>query len=484
MKAIFSEVSSARQHQGAEMVSFSSMESAMHKRRKLSWPPAPTNFSEIREALNQANLLNIEPGEPFYRAAIETESNGNAILFASQYQLSLLSGAQDAMIDATFKTVPKVGYQLLTIMVKRGAIAFPACFALMSTKQEGLYQEVLNSVKGLAPHFSPNTIMTDFEGALRNSLNQAFNTSSILGCWFHFTQAVRRKMQSLGLANVIEDEEGAHYLIKKVMCLPLLPAESIPDGLNQIMEENESLTLYPLFGYINRFWLRQIGAEQLSLYNRPFRTNNAIESFHSRLKRIMGVHPNIYIFVQKLIQIANEVKMDCNRLARGLAIARKKKTKYVLHDRQLQLCQDRLDAGVYSIAEFLNAAKYHIGRFIPSGPLPSVGSQNDEDSSSEVIDDIQEEQSHEEDDEGPERDGNVDEDVEGSENEERIEVEVVEDESEVCVVCLVQRKDGLALVPCGHQQFCRRCIEAFYCEDDGGHCPICRSDITQTLRLF
>ena len=93
--------------------------------------------------------------------------------------------------------------------------------------------------------------MTDFEGALRNSLNQAFNTSSILGCWFHFTQAVRRKMQSLGLANVIEDEEGAHYLIKKVMCLPLLPAESIPDGLTQIMEENESLALYPIFGYIN-----------------------------------------------------------------------------------------------------------------------------------------------------------------------------------------------------------------------------------------
>ena len=87
------------------------------------------------------------------------------------------------------------------------------------------------------------------------------------------------------------------------------------------------------------------------------------------VKRIMGVHPTIYIFVQKLIQIYSEVKMDCHRLARDLAIARKKITKYVMHDSQLQLCQNRLDAGVYSTADFLNAAKHHIERFIPSGPL-------------------------------------------------------------------------------------------------------------------
>ena len=207
------------------------------------------------------------------------ESNGNAIVFASQYQLSLLSRAHNGIIDLTFKTVSRVRYQPLTIMVKHGTIAFPPRFALMSTKQEGFHQEVLNSIKELPPHFSPNTIMTDFEGTQRNSLNQVFTTCFILGCWFHFTLAVRRKMQSLGLVNVIENKKGTHYLIKKIMHFPLLPAESILDGLSQIAEENKSMTLYPLFIHVNQFWLSQIGVEQLLLYNRPCRTTNPIETF-------------------------------------------------------------------------------------------------------------------------------------------------------------------------------------------------------------
>ena len=54
------------------------------------------------------------------------------------------------------------------------------------------------------------------------------------------------------------------------------------------------------------------------------------------------------------------------------------------------------------------------------------------------------------------------------------------DDCEVCLV--VQREPRLALVPCGHQRFCKSCIR--HLESIGSRCPICRADITMVLRLF
>ena len=54
--------------------------------------------------------------------------------------------------------------------------------------------QLINGIGAL----SPANIMCDYERGLRNSLESNFPTAHIDGCFFHFPQALMRKIQSLG----------------------------------------------------------------------------------------------------------------------------------------------------------------------------------------------------------------------------------------------------------------------------------------------
>ena len=60
---------------------------------------------------------------------------------------------------------------------------------------------------------------------------------------------------------------------------------------------------------------------------------------------------------------------------------------------------------------------------------------------------------------------------------------VDQQQNDVCEVCLIAPRDArLALVPCGHQRFCQRCVDQL--EQQHLRCPLCRTEIQMVLRLF
>jgi len=48
--------------------------------------------------------------------------------------------------------------------------------------------------------------------------------------------------------------------------------------------------------------------------------------------------------------------------------------------------------------------------------------------------------------------------------------------------CLLAPRSGVALVPCGHARFCTACAETVTALGNG--CPLCRSPIQMTLKLY
>ena len=56
------------------------------------------------------------------------------------------------------------------------------------------------------------------------------------------------------------------------------------------------------------------------------------------------------------------------------------------------------------------------------------------------------------------------------------------DNSDCCEVCLLQPREGVARVPCGHSRFCGSCADTVASLDRG--CPICRTPIHMVLRLY
>ena len=78
-------------------------------------------------------------------------------------------------------------------------------FAFMSGKRTIDYEEALQAVKSNLPATAVQTITMDFEPAMWDATQQTFPDVTLLGCSFHWTQAVYHKIQELGLAALYQN---------------------------------------------------------------------------------------------------------------------------------------------------------------------------------------------------------------------------------------------------------------------------------------
>jgi hypothetical protein len=179
--------------------------------------------------------------------------------------------------------------------------------------------------------------VVDFEAALWKALREVFQGAEIHGCCFHWSQAVWRKVQVIvtkiqskvfikikkllllllynniniqkytnmifftididihdhikninillqdkGLATEYKKRRGAHKFIRKLLCLPFLPAEHIAPVFDD-MEDIAPDRYTGLMRYIRRTWLTNPlwPVECWSVYGMSVRTNNDVEgNFH------------------------------------------------------------------------------------------------------------------------------------------------------------------------------------------------------------
>jgi len=93
--------------------------------------------------------------------------------------------------------------------------------------------------------------------------------------------------------------------------------------------------LQQLLRYVDKQWLKKatIGAARLSVRDNTARTNNAMENFHSALRRRVKVaHPNLFTFLGHLSRTTTDQQHDIARVNRGLSIRRAKKKVNIIND--------------------------------------------------------------------------------------------------------------------------------------------------------
>ncbi len=122
-------------------------------------------------------------------------------------------------IDGRFKAVPTIFTQLVTFHTKYLGRHWPCVHALCSSKSRETYSLICSNLKrcfsavGLAPR--PRSINVDFELANILAIRNHYPNSSIHGCYFHFCQAIYRKVQELGLASSFCPNTVFHLWIKR-----------------------------------------------------------------------------------------------------------------------------------------------------------------------------------------------------------------------------------------------------------------------------
>ncbi|CAF0940968.1 unnamed protein product [Didymodactylos carnosus] len=197
---------------------------------------------------------------------------------------------------------------------------FPCVIGLLADRTHRTYVELFRELKdhatNLKMNFNPSRITSDFEKALIKAVASEFPQAHHSGCYFHFTQAIYRNIQTLGLTTAYRDDEDSRSACRKLMSLALIPLGDVKIAFEELQDDSP-LTLRPLFNYFSRFWLNEAPIHLWNVCGTSRRTNNASEGislvpsglnlmvvyvgWHNRFNvRVNKHHPNIWHFINSL----------------------------------------------------------------------------------------------------------------------------------------------------------------------------------------
>lgn len=149
----------------------------------------------------------------------------------------------------------------------------------MSNRSTEAYTAVFNYIQQKIFDLRPTQIMTDFEAALRKSIKKCYPTVELKGCWFHYERALHNKARELGLHELQKTNSDARFILKELMCLPLLPSEYFREAYESIRSKTIEYGIFtqlgPLFRYYDSYWMGQV--------NTIFFENNSLIRFTENL---------------------------------------------------------------------------------------------------------------------------------------------------------------------------------------------------------
>ncbi|XP_068208558.1 uncharacterized protein [Palaemon carinicauda] len=246
------------------------------------------------------------------------------------------------MGDGTFKIAPQLFYQLYVIHIQYKGNVLPMVYMLLQRKSEELYRRALLQIQCLDNEIAPVSISCDYEKAFHNAFLSVFNNAEVLGCFFHLSQAVWRKIQDLGLNDLYCGSEEVRKYTKMLVALAFVPPNEIVNVF-ELLQDVVPDELHDLVLYFEDTWIgrpcrrgRRRNAmfppSVWSVYERVLselpRTNNSLEGWHRAIQMSVGhMHPTIYKCVNILKLEQNHTANKVIRIDSGQDIG--KNTKYV-----------------------------------------------------------------------------------------------------------------------------------------------------------
>lgn len=295
---------------------------------------------------------------------ISFDSSFERIIGWGNYDLIHMAkgGPKHYFIDCTFKSVPKPFYQCMIIMIYENATEsyIPMFYVLMQSKYTGAYNAALyHCICHIGRNkFDAITVTCDFEQALITAINDNIENAVIIGCLFHWKQAMRRKMLQLHihetLISEIMDVNGI------INILPEVPISDIETKAIPYIRQNFNTTLRNGRSYdaeFERFWKYFIDTWMTKYPPRLWnihamvchlsgdinstnlnsviinRTNNGLERFNRKLNTSFPCsHPNMRTFVNTIRSMSLDYVDTYTRIKNKLELPHKHQqlTTYII----------------------------------------------------------------------------------------------------------------------------------------------------------
>ena len=353
VKRLYSEVFTAADNADADFVAakptFRKVKSALYNHRRKMLPPLPRRLQEVTL---EGTWAETSQGKPFMLANDGDEQK--IVVFSTDENLEKLSASERIFMDGTFKVAPPFFTQMYTVHVQYLGQMIPVLFALLPCKTQEIYVRLFDIVTKLCHDrrlpFQPRSIMTDFEIGVLGAIRISFPATVVRGCFFHFSQAVWRKVQALGLSVAYRESAEVKTFVRRLAVLPLVPLQELDDVWLDLhgMAPDEVPGITELCDYMVSTWVddvhalfrRELWNHFQTLQEEGLRTNNHLESFHSAFNRSFHtVHPNIFIFVDGLKKRQDETETTVASLDIGNQPPPAKRQRVVKEDRVRRILQ-------------------------------------------------------------------------------------------------------------------------------------------------
>ena len=190
------------------------------------------------------------------------------------------------------------------------------------------------------------------------AVSSVFPESTMSGCLFHWSQAVFRKIQEVGLAQAYREDNGTRKLLRKMLALPYLPAEHMEGAFRRLREQCTTEALQQVATYMDSTWFQSTVWEppSWSVFQRSIRTNNDVEGWHRRLnQRIARNDVPFYVIVPLLAEEARMVNLQ-TRIVSENKLCRDQRAKYRQVQGQLFRLWDTYADGQVSASQLLRRA--------------------------------------------------------------------------------------------------------------------------------
>jgi len=251
------------------------------------------------------------------------------LVFASNYQLNLLKSVtmEDQLyVDGTFDICPEGCEQMVTLHIrkKEQPKSFPCLFAFMQNAKELDYWYLWWVIIYLVPELDNVKklfIACDFEIAMHNAVKKHFKCTEIVGCMFHFFQAINRwiknKLPSDHIFKTYANVRTELFSQLKNLITTKLSEEEFNLAKENFISKWRTIAGSEFAKYLIKNWLgdsmtkARFGPETwaLSFKSRIHDldlTDNQAELFHRNLNRRFAEKPQLKRAIDILKEIVEE----------------------------------------------------------------------------------------------------------------------------------------------------------------------------------
>lgn len=346
--------------------------------------------SEIQLA---PQLSKISNDKPFLRE-YNSQSSSPFMLLLSDEGKECLSKANQWDFDGTFNATPSVFKQIFDVIGIYKEVPIRCGYLLLFYKEQTTYEKAIKSLlkHTMGPEEYENvfakksecklaitTASADFENGIQNAIHIAFEgikEINIKGCWFHFRNAIVKRLNQDGLQQRYVKDQAFRLWVKYITTLPITPLENLQEAWDIILDEvphNNEKIIFDFITYFINTWLKgRYGSHLIpSIWNRYedyHKTEGNNEVLHRRMNQNLSAHSQISTIIDFFNIIDNEASHKFYSVKNNTHKPEPKTTIDIEYQEKLEIIQQSFREKKTSFKDYFKQLAHHrtFGRKKPS----------------------------------------------------------------------------------------------------------------------